>query len=67
MKETLPGREQNFVRKQTDDDNDEHDADNLVHGIQFAAQFEFAGQVSLAPIRPAWLSKRHLSSRDHGK
>ena len=33
MEETLPRREDNFVREQTDDDDDKHDADNLVHGI----------------------------------
>src|ERR1700738_3805660 len=33
MEKTLPRREHNFVREQTDDDDDEHDADNLVHGI----------------------------------
>ena len=33
MEKTLPGREQNFVCEQTDNDDDEHDADNLVHGI----------------------------------
>ena len=33
MKKALPRREYNLVREQTDDDDDKHDADNLVHGI----------------------------------
>ena len=33
MKKALPRREYHLVRKQTDDDDDKHDADNLVHGI----------------------------------
>ena len=33
MEKALPRRKHNFVREQTDDDDDEHDADNLVHGI----------------------------------
>jgi len=33
VEKTLPGREQNFIREQTDHDDDEHDTDNLVHGI----------------------------------
>jgi hypothetical protein len=33
MEKALPRREYNLVRKQTDDDDDKHDADYLVHGI----------------------------------
>ena len=33
MEKTLPRCEHNFVREQTDDYDDKHDADNLVHGI----------------------------------
>jgi hypothetical protein len=33
MEKALPRREHNFVREQTDDDDDKHDADNLVHRI----------------------------------
>jgi hypothetical protein len=33
MEKALPRRKHNFVREQTDDDDDEHDADYLVHGI----------------------------------
>ena len=33
MEKALPRREQNFVRQQTDDNDDEHDANNLIHGI----------------------------------
>ena len=33
MEKALPRREYNLVRKQTDDDDDKHDADNLVHRI----------------------------------
>jgi hypothetical protein len=33
MEQALPRREQNFVREQPDADDDEHDADNLVHCI----------------------------------
>src|SRR5271166_3845849 len=34
MEKALPRREHNFVHEQTNDDDNEHDADNLVHGIQ---------------------------------
>ena len=33
MERALPRREHNFVHEQTDDDNDEHNADDLIHGI----------------------------------
>ncbi len=33
MEKAFPRREHNFVRGQTDDDDDKHDADNLVHRI----------------------------------
>jgi hypothetical protein len=33
MEKALPRRKHNFVREQTNDDDDKHDADNLVHGI----------------------------------
>jgi hypothetical protein len=33
MEKALPRCEHNFVREQTDDDDDKHDADNLVHRI----------------------------------
>jgi hypothetical protein len=32
MEKALSRREQNFVREQTDDNDDEHDANNLIHG-----------------------------------
>ena len=33
MEKALSRRKHNFVRERTNDDDDEHDADNLVHGI----------------------------------
>jgi hypothetical protein len=33
MEKAFPRCEHNFVRKETDDHDDEHHADNLVHGI----------------------------------
>jgi hypothetical protein len=33
MEEALARREQNLVREQTNDNDHEHDANNLIHGI----------------------------------
>ena len=33
MEKAFPRREHNFVREETDDDDDKHDADNLIHRI----------------------------------
>ena len=37
MKKALPWGEKDFVRKQTDQNDHKHDADDLIHGVQFAA------------------------------
>src|ERR1700681_2235417 len=37
MQKSLNRREKDFVRKQTDDNDDEHDGDDLIHRAQFAA------------------------------
>ena len=37
MEKTFPRGEENFVREQPDDDDDQHDSDDLVHRVEFAA------------------------------
>lgn len=37
MEKTFNGSEERFIHCQPDDDDDQHDADDLIHGIQFSA------------------------------
>jgi hypothetical protein len=37
VEEAFDGREKDFVGEKADDDDDEHDADDLVHGVQLPA------------------------------
>ena len=40
VQKALPRREQNLIRQEPDDDDHQHDADDLVHVVQFAAVVE---------------------------
>ena len=51
MQKSLDRRKENFVGEQTDDNDDEHDGDDLIHRAQFAAIMQKLAQ---ARSRSGW-------------
>lgn len=58
MKKAFPWRKENLVRQQSDQDDDDHDPDHLIHRVQFAPVMEEMAQTESG-------ENRHVNLRGH--
>jgi hypothetical protein len=60
MKECSPGREQDFVDEQTDNDDNKHDPNHLIHRVEFATEMKQLAQAEAG-------QDRHINLRRHSR